>query len=139
MYFRTGGRDERERYQYNYLTVQRYLSMKCRKKEPRDFFFKHGLKKIAIYGVGELGKCLICDLEDSGIEIAYILDRAFETYPKGYKGIPVINPVYVNEQEEVDAIVITTLFEMNVIIDLLLEKGQELDNIINISDIVYSL
>lgn len=139
MYFRTGGRDERERYQYNYRTVQRYLSLKRQKKEIKDFFEKNKFKKIALYGNGELGKCMINDIMNSEIEISYIIDQAFESYPKGYEGVPVINIEDVKKQEEVDVIVITVLYELNNIIDLLTEQEIPLEKIINISDVVYSL
>ena len=139
MYFRTGGRDERERYQYSYRTVQRYLSLKCQKKELKDFFIKNNFRKIAVYGNGELGKCIINDVINSEIEISYIIDQAFSAYPKGYKEIPVIGVEDIQKQGKVDVIVVTVLFELNDIIDLLLEKGIELENIINISDVVYSL
>lgn len=139
MYFRMGGRDERERYQYNYQTVLRYLTVKCQNKQPSDFFEEHKMERIAIYGAGELGKCLIQDLIDSNIQIAYIVDAAFSSFPNGYLGIPVIGPNDIQEQQEVDVVVVTVLFELNKIIDLLVEKRVSLDKIINISDVVYSL
>ena len=139
MYFRPGGRDDRERYQYNFLTVQRYLSMKCQNKEPIDFFRTYQIKKIAIYGLGELGKCLINDLKESEIEIAYIVDQAYMAYSGGYQGNPVIGTDSIQLQNDVDAVVITVLYELNQIIDLLLEQHVPIDKIINMNDIVYSL
>ena len=139
MYFRMGGRDERERYQYNYQTVLKYLEVKCQNKQIELFFEENNMKKIAIYGVDDLGKCLIQDLVNSEAEIVYIVDQAYYSYPEGYLGIPVISPGEIQEQTKVDAMVITVLFELNSIIDLLMEKDIELEKIINISDVVYSL
>ena len=134
-----GGRDERERYQYSYQTVLRYLVIKCQDKTPADFFEKNNMRKIAVYGVGELGKCLIRDLVDSNIQIAYIVDQAFTSYPKGYLGIPVISVDDIQKQQDVDVMVVTVLYELNTIVDLLLQRNIDLGRIINISDIVYSI
>lgn len=139
MYFRMGGRDERERYQYNYQTVLRYLTMKCQNKNAADFFKKSNMTRIAIYGLEEVGQCLIQDLQDSDIHISYIVDAAVASFPDGYLGIPVIGPDDIQIQEHVDVIVVTVLFDLNRIVDLLQEKNWDLDKIINISDVVYSL
>lgn len=139
MYFRPGGRDDRERYQYSFLTVQRYLTMKCQKKNPSQFFEKYQMKKIAIYGLGELAKCLLNDLAESSLEVEYIVDQAYASYPNGYRGIPVIGVGDIKEQKDVDVMVVTVLYEFNQIVDSLLEQQIPLDNIINMNDIVYSL
>lgn len=138
MYFRIGGRDERTRYQYNYRTVQQYLSIKCEKKEIADFFRDRGYRKIAIYGMGELGKCVLNDLKDSDIEISYIVDQAYNNFPQGIEGISVIGRDIISQQEEVDIMVVTVLYEFNQIVDALAEQI-ELEKIINLSDVVYSL
>ena len=38
MYFRPGGRDDRKRYEYNFLVVQKYLINKCNNREIVTFF-----------------------------------------------------------------------------------------------------
>ena len=139
MYFRPGGRDERERYQYGFLTVQRYLTNKCNNKEIKEFFIKYNIKRIALYGASELGKCIISDLKDSGIEIAYIVDQASANYPNGCRGIDVIDKSEICKREEVDAILITVLYELNKIVDALVDVNVDIDKIININDVVYSL
>ena len=110
MYFRIDGRDERERYQYAYLTIQQYLSMKCQKKNIFDFFEKRGYKKVAIYGLGELGKCVLNDLSDTNVKVSYIIDQAYNNYPCGVKGIPVINKELICQQEEIDVVIVTVLY-----------------------------
>lgn len=137
MYFRTGGKDEREYYQYNYNTVLTYLSAKCKNKQVVDFFEKHSFCKIAICGIGDLGKCFVNDLINSNIHIEYIIDSSAESYPNGYKGIPVVN--IDNIKNNVDVIVITEVFELNKMIDILLDQNIEIEKIININDVVYSL
>ena len=138
MYFRTGGRDERKRYQYAYLTVQQYLSIKCQKKSIETFFVERGYRNIAIYGMGELGKCVLNDLKDTSVHISYVIDQAYKNYPGGVDGVPVIGKKMVCQQEEIDIVVVTVLYEFNKIVDDLLDEI-ELEKIVNLSDIVYSL
>lgn len=138
MYFRTGGRDERERYQYTYLTVQQYLSIKCQKKSIVDFFLERGYKKVAIYGLGELGRCVLYDLLDTEVKVLYVVDQNNKNYPLGINGIPVISKETIQQQGDIDVIVVTVLYEFNNIVDSLLEKI-ELEKIINLSDVVFSL
>lgn len=139
MYYSAGKRDEREKYQYNYLTVQKYLTNKCNDKEIKDFFINRNIRKIALYGVSKLCKCIVNDLRDSGIEILYIVDRAAASYPNGCKGIEVIDKSEICKREEVDVIVITVLYEFNMVVDSLLEANVDIDKMININDIVFSL
>ena len=138
MYFRTGGRDERKRYQYAYLTVQQYLSIKCQKKSISVFFEERGYKRVAIYGLGELGRCVLNDLSDTKIKVLYVIDQAYNNYPLGVNGIPVINKEMIYEQEDIDVVVVTVLYEFNKIVDSLLEEI-ELEKILSLSDVVYSL
>ncbi len=54
----------------------------CKKIE--DYLNKKEIKEVAVYGMGELGKCLIKELETENIAIKYVIDRnnyrAFGTY-----------------------------------------------------------
>lgn len=81
------------------------------------FFKKYGYKRIAIYGVGKLGKHLFCELSKGDIEVLFGIDQNSKcvTYPV---------PVYSASQqiEEVDAIVITVIDQYEEIKKLLTEK-----------------
>lgn len=44
-------------------------------KHIKDYFTKRGIETVAIYGMGELGKCLLQELEQSDIKVAYLIDK----------------------------------------------------------------
>ena len=139
MYFRPGGRDDRKRYEYNFLVVQKYLINKCNNREIVTFFKERNFKNIAIYGASELGKCVINDLADTDIQISCIVDQAYLNYPNGCKGIKVISKKDLSNYDDIDIILVTVLYEFNDIVDALVEEGVDLDKIISITDVVYSL
>ena len=139
MYFRAGGRDERKRYECNYSVTQKYLVNKCNNREIASFFKERNINKIAIYGVNDLAKCMINDLANTDVEISCIIDRAASNFPNGCKGIRVIEKSELSSYKDIDVIVIAVLYEINDILDGLEEEGISLDNVISITDVVYSL
>lgn len=56
-------------------TACEWIKMIQNGREIKDYFNTHGLDSVAVYGMGEIGKCLIQELQKSGIEIAYIIDK----------------------------------------------------------------
>lgn len=70
----------------------------------------HGYTEIAIYGLGELGKCLLKELENSDIIIRYIIDR---NSAKSADGYIVYSPA--DELPEVPVIIVTAVYDYDVI------------------------
>ena len=64
-----------------------------------------GIEKIAIYGIGYLGKRVFAQLQDSDIEILYIVDQNSGSM---YCNIPVIS--LSKDIEQVDAIIVTPVY-----------------------------
>jgi len=67
-----------------------------------SFFQKRDIKRIALYGIGILGRHVIAELQGSDIEIKYGIDRAAKVINREF-------PVYTLEDElpEIDVIVVT--------------------------------
>ena len=63
--------------------------------------------KIAIYGIGDLGKCLVEELREEGIEIGYIIDKRASQI-KEFDNIKVFNPD--EELPSTDLIIVTAIF-----------------------------
>lgn len=139
MYYRPGGRNEKDKYAYSYLTVEQFLKQKCKGKSLTDFFKFHGYNKIAIYGIGDLGEIIYQDLSQSDISIEFFIDGAYKSFSKGYKNIPVVGIEDIKKQSKVDVILISPIFFCNDIIDNLVAVGCKLEEIINLSDAVYGL
>ena len=63
------------RLDYNINLLFSWLFLKQKNRKLEKYFRKHGYKKIAIYGIGYLGKLLIEELRDSSITISFLMDR----------------------------------------------------------------
>ena len=60
---------------YIFRTACKWLRARQRGLLIIDRLAERGIKKIAIYGVGELGRCLIEELRESDIKIQYLIDK----------------------------------------------------------------
>lgn len=94
---------------YKRAAMRNDLSLKWIESEQKGFslesyFRSRRIHRIAIYGMGDLGRRLYDELEDSGIEIAHILDRE----PGTMASILTFTPVD-GEMMDVDAVVVTML------------------------------
>lgn len=139
MYFRSGGRNEKDRYAYNYLTVEQFLKIKVYGKNLSDFFEKNNFKNIAICGVDSLGQLLSEELKETSVNVKYFVDDSFIKMPFGMDGIKVISANDIRTDKDIDVFVIASLFEGNDIIDRLLQNKVNIDKIISLSDVVYGL
>ena len=137
MYYRPGGKNEKEQFAYLYLTMQQYLAIKVDEKSVETFFEKHNYKNIIIYGVEGLGSILYKDLKRTNI--VCFMDNNATNYKGGVYGLSVCSSEEIVNWHEIDVVVITDLYEANKAIDKLLESGCDLGKIINISDIVFGL
>ncbi len=126
---------EKDRFWLQYPIAEGMLQMSLNGKSTADFFRKNQYKKIAIYGLGKLGKMLVQDLEGTDIEIQCLIDRNYARFPEQYKGIKVIGPHQL-QNEQVDCVVVSLVHLYNSILEVLLLQGIELDKIISIGSIV---
>lgn len=58
---------------FNFL--DRWLIKKEQNFDYSEYFQEHNIKTAAIYGMGKIGKHLKYELENAGIEIAYVIDE----------------------------------------------------------------
>lgn len=100
-----------------YELLEQWVLIKQRGKNLQEYFNQHGYKKIAIYGMGNLGKRLMEELYLSDVSISYIVDRVFVV---DNKEIKVVHPQDVFEN--VDVIVVTAVNEYGIIRDELQKK-----------------
>lgn len=69
-----------------------------------DFFHQNGYKSVAIYGYGDLGAMLASELEGSGVEVKYVIDRAADFV---YTEFKVLRPD--DNLPDVDVVVVTAI------------------------------
>lgn len=113
---------------YNMLI--QWLKLKQEGKGLESFFKKNGYKKIAVYGMGEMGNLLCSELIGTDTEILYVVDRNDKQI---YTNIRLIS----NEDdfEPVDAMIVTATFAFDEIRDEIEEKCDF--PIISLEDVVF--
>lgn len=102
--------------QQNVERLQRYRSVCAKLLDPEDtiarWLLKKGIIKVAIYGMGNFGKCLADRLQNGGIEVVCGIDKKQLVF----RNVPVVSlRQFRGEYSEVDAIIVTPLYEFNII------------------------
>lgn len=93
-----------------------------------DYLTGRNWHSVAVYGAGDVGKCLLAELANSAVAVKYVIDRRK----------PALDlPVYMPEEElpPVDCIIVTAVMEYGEIGRKLREKMD--CHVISIEDIVY--
>lgn len=115
-----------------FALLDRWLWLKLQKKNICTFFEKRGYKKIAIYGMGEIGNRLYEDLTRfSDITVVYAIDKVREEHPT--------LPIYKIEDElpEVDVVIVSTNNIFNQVSDILKDKVAM--PVISIDDVIFDI
>lgn len=109
--------EKNRRYECYWKILHKWLLLKEANKSLSVYLEKNGYYKIAIYGMGMLGKHLIKELEQSNIQICYGIDQ----YANSMKSnIPVVSVDGI--AEPVDAIVVTVTYDFQNIKKMLEKK-----------------
>ena len=124
--------DENQKKQEFYDVFYKWLQKKGKMDGIPAYFIRNNYKKIAVYGMKEIGQ-LLCDEIMASDEVS--LKYAIDTNTKiNYKNVPIISPS--EDLDDVDVIVVTAVHYYNEIEDCLSKKVT--CPIISIEDIVYS-
>lgn len=115
-----------------YLMMNQWVKVKQEGKSIPDFLRGKGYHKIAIYGMNYVGETLYDELQDSGIEVAYAIDRNADSI---FSEIDVVAPD--TELDEVDAIIVTPIFFFDEIEEMLSSKTDA--DILCMEDILYAV
>lgn len=115
-----------------YHMLNQWLLLKQKGISLEKYFIDRGYKKIAIYGMGEMGGRLYDELKDSCITVQYAVDQNAEAISTGLKII-----TKEEEFEETDAMVITATFAFAEIEEEVQKKFN--GTILSLDDIVYEL
>lgn len=124
--------DLKNRYQSYYGLLLEWFSKKKDNNSISEYFITHNYKKIAIYGMGELGMCLIHELENSDITVSYGIEK------NGFSNQNCPIPVKALGDgigNDVDVIVITPFFAFG---DILADLIDYTDcPVVSLEDVVY--
>jgi len=94
-----------------------------------QYLFEKGYKTAAIYGMNYVGECLLRELENSNIELKYVIDKVVI---KAEEGIRVCS--LMDYLEDVDVVIVTALLSYDEVCGSLKEKLDS--DILSIEDIL---
>ena len=115
-----------------FLMMNQWVKVKQEGKNLAEYFKENGYKMIAIYGMSYAGERLCEELKGSTIDIKYAIDKNASSL---YSDVEILTPE--DALEEVDAIVVTPIFFMDEIEDML---SQKVDcPIVSLEDILYEI
>lgn len=126
------------RFRNYYEVLNQWVKNKNQHIEIVEYFKENDIKNIAIYGMGELGNRLYEELRTSDINIAYFIDKNAAEIYSGADDIPVVGLDEISQRDDVDAIIVTPIYDFDKIEEELINQGIDLD-IISLEDIIYAL
>lgn len=121
-----------EKYRRYNGVLQQWLRLKNMGKNIDAYFMERDIRRIAIYGMGDLGNRLSEELKSSEVEVVYGIDQN-----KGdvFSEIPIYS--LEDELPVVDAVVVTPYLSYAQIVLKIKEKFQ--GKIISLEDIIYAV
>lgn len=115
-----------------FCLMNQWVKVKQEGKNLASYFERKGYKKIAIYGMSYAGETLVDELRDSGISIAYGIDKNAKSI---YSELEVLTMEH--ELKPVDAVVVTAITFFDDIEEKLSEKVDF--PIISLEDVLYEV
>lgn len=120
---------ELEKYLNLFHLMCRWVKNTQNKRNLKEWFEETGYFHIAVYGMGEIGECLVKELEGSKILVEYAIDQSLEDK----ESVKVFRPS--DNLPKVDCIVVTPITYFDEIEDMLQPKVN--CPIISIEDVIY--
>ena len=115
-----------------FLMMNQWVKVKQEGKSLAVYFETNGFKKIAIYGMSYAGETLVDELKNTGITVAYGIDKRADSL---YADLEIVT--MEDDLGDVDAIVVTAITFFDEIEEQLLEK---IDcPILSLQDILYEV
>ena len=115
-----------------FLMMNQWVKVEQAGKSLEAYFEKNNYRKIAVYGMSYAGETLIDELKDTGIVVAYGIDKKADSI---YADVNIVS--VEDALEDVDAVVVTAITFFDEIEEKLSEK---LDcPVISLEDVLYEV
>lgn len=115
-----------------FLMMNQWVKVKQEGRKLSEYFEKNGYKKIAVYGMSYAGETLIDELKDTGITVAYGIDKNADSI---YADVNVVT--MDDSLDKVDAVVVTAITFFDEVEEAL---SREMDcPILSLEDILYEV
>lgn len=115
-----------------YYLLNEWMMIRNEEKSVDQYFVKHGLKKVAIYGMGEMGGRLYEELKKSNIKVVCGIDQNADNL---FAELEIRS--IEDEINDVDGIVVTPIFDYENIRLALLKKVN--CPIISLEEVIFGL
>ena len=115
-----------------FLMMNQWVKIKQEGKNIAFYFKKNGYKKIAVYGMSYAGETLLEELNGTGIEVSYAIDKNADSI---YTDVKVVT--MENHLDAVDAVVVTAITFFDEIEEKLAKKVS--CPVISLEDILYEV
>ena len=115
-------KDIKDRYMSYYQITNQWLQNHLDNKSIRDYFTTNHYENIAIYGMGTLGELLYSEIRNSDVKVKAFIDRNVQEKYENADGILISGLDEIKELKNLDAIIITPIFDYNEIEKELKEK-----------------
>lgn len=111
----------------------KWLRIKIEDGDLKDFFTDNLFDKVAVYGIGALGRLLIGELLKSNVNVVCAVDRKAKGITDYSYAVPLLD--FDDEWPEIEVIVVTPIFFYEISREIRAKYGDEVD-IVAIDDIV---
>lgn len=126
-----------EQFAYMYDVHQKWLKRKIIDRESlADILLNKGITKVAIYGLGEIGKLVYEDVASSDIQVTAFIDKKLGEAGGSWKSIPIIGIDNIGQIGNDAFILITPEFYFVEIIEDLQKAQIPLERVISLSMLV---
>lgn len=124
------------RYSIYYKLLSQWLKNKAQNMKITDYLMKNGIKTVAIYGIGEVGQLLYEELKGEQVQVSYLIESVGGNAIEGRYGKKVVGIKEIVFQENVDAIIVTPVYNFVDIYNSLIDENVE-SIILSLEDIIY--
>lgn len=115
-----------------FLMMNQWVKVKQEGKNLSSYFEKKGYREIAIYGMSYAGEALVDELKDTGVKVAYGIDKKANTI---YADVDMLS--VDDSMESVDVVVVTAITFFDEIEEML--SGKIDCPVISLEDILYEV
>lgn len=118
--------------EYLFNLMEQWVLAKQEGKDFGEYFKRNNYKTVAVYGMGVVGRRLIRELKDSGIEVSYGIDRNAK---KIFSDVSLFT--LDDKLPKADVVVVTIGYDYEPIGKELINKG--LHSVTSIDDVLFSV
>lgn len=124
-----------DKFKSYYTMLNQWLCVKQENHNLAEYFNKNNYKRIAVYGLGEMGSRLIEELKDTDIEVLYGMDKDIDGTFCDIMAYSLDDIEQI--QEKPDVVVVTAIFAYDEIKDMLSQKSDI--EIVSLEDVVFEV